>query len=155
MCKFSSDMVKRRKLFRVWKPREGHQSKGSNYDIGLSDDELFTGWWTEGSTPFRRNRTGTVKRIVFMSQKGDRAFMEWWCDEIRKRGYQCILREKGKNDFELEGDLASAWLFHKRIIEPRKAKLPFHKRQVHKEAMRVLPRQIGRGFGQRLRREFK
>ncbi len=69
-------MVKRRKLFRVWKPREGNQSKDSNNYMGLSDDELFTGWWTEGSTPFRRNRTGTVKKIVYLSQKGDMAFVE-------------------------------------------------------------------------------
>ena len=65
------------------------------------------------------------------------------------------MREKEKGDFELEGDLASAWLFQKQIIEPRKAKLPKHKRSVHKEAMRVLPRQIGRGFGEKIRSQFK
>ncbi len=36
----------------------------------LSDAELFTGWWTEGSTPFRRKRReATIKKIVYLSQK--------------------------------------------------------------------------------------
>jgi hypothetical protein len=65
------------------------------------------------------------------------------------------LREKEEGDFELSGNLASAWLFHTQVIEPRKMKLPLHKRKVHTEAMTVLRRQIGRGFGQKIRSQFK
>jgi hypothetical protein len=147
-------MAAQKRLFRRWTPREDGKKK-ADVSMSLSADELFTGWWTEGSTPFRRSRTGTIKSIVYLSQTVDKTVMEWWSDEIMKQGYSCILREKEKGDFELEGDLASAWLFHKQIIEPRKAKLPRHKRSVHDEAMKVLPRQIGRGFGEKIRSQFK
>src|SRR5580658_6390201 len=101
-------MVKRRRLSRAWKPRVTDPYISTVDVIALSEDELFTGWWTEGSTPFRKNRSGTVKRIVYLSQKGDRAFMEWWSDQISEKGYRCTVREKDKDDFELEGDLGSA-----------------------------------------------
>lgn len=52
----------------------------SMVDRELSEDEPFTGRWTEGFTP-RKNRTGTVKRIVHTSQKGDRPFVEWRGDQ--------------------------------------------------------------------------
>jgi hypothetical protein len=81
--------------------------------------------------------------------------MEWWGEEIRRRGFDCELREKEKGDFELAGNLASVWLFHSQIIEPRKTKLPLHKRKVHTEAMAVLRRQIGRDFGEKIRSQFK
>jgi hypothetical protein len=81
--------------------------------------------------------------------------MEWGCDEIRKRGFDCNLREKDEDDFKLEGSLSSAWLFHVQIIEPRKMKLPIDRRKVHEEAMAVLPRQVGRGFGKKIRRQSK
>jgi hypothetical protein len=96
-----------------------------------------------------------VKRIVYLSQTGDRTFMEWWCEQIKEHGFDCVLVEREKGDFELAGSLASAWIFHVRIVEPRKEKLPLHKRKVHNEAMRVLPRQIGRGFGEKIRSQFK
>ncbi|MDA4135430.1 MAG: hypothetical protein OK449_00345 [Thaumarchaeota archaeon] len=148
-------MVKRRRLSRAWKPRVTDPYISRVDVIALSEDELFTGWWTEGSTPFRKNRSGTVKRIVYLSQKGDRAFMEWWSDQISEEGYRCTVREKDKDDFELEGDLGSAWRFHSRIIEPRKAKLPLHKKRVHELAMKVLPRQISRGMGKKIRSQLK
>jgi hypothetical protein len=147
-------MAGQKRFFRRWTPREDGK-KEADVSTSLSADELFTGWWTEGSIPFRRSRTGTVKRIVYLSQTGDKTFMEWRSGEIKKQGFSCILREKEKGDFELEGDLAPAWLFHEQIIEPRKAKLPRHKRSVHDEAMKVLPRQIGRGFGEKIRSQFK
>ena len=148
-------MTKQRRLSRAWKPPVRNPKVPSPDVISLSEDELFTGWWTEGSTPFRKNRSGTVKRIVYLSQKGDRAFMEWWSDQISKKGFRCTVREKEKDDFELEGDLASAWLFHNRIVEPRKAKLPLHKKRVHQLAMKVLPRQIPRGLGEKIRSQLK
>jgi hypothetical protein len=147
-------MVQRRKFFRSWRPS---QDKKKEDDVGrnLSEDESFTGWWTEGSAPFRRSRTGTVKRIDYLSQTGDKTFMGWWCEEIRRHGYDCELREKERGDFELSGNLASARLFHTQVIEPRKMKLPLHKRKVHIEAMTVLRRQTGRGFGEKIRSQFK
>lgn len=39
------------------------------------------------------------------------------------------MREKEDENFDLDGSLASAWLFHLEIIEPRKNKLPLHKRR--------------------------
>jgi hypothetical protein len=81
--------------------------------------------------------------------------MEWWCEQIQAHGFDCELLEKEKGDFELAGSLASAWMFHSRIVEPRKEKLPLRKRKVHSEAMQVLPRQIGRGFGEKIRSQFK
>jgi hypothetical protein len=79
---------------------------------------------TEGSTPFRRSRTGTVKRIVYLSQTGDKTFMQWWSDEIMTQGCGCILREKEKGDLELEGDLASAWPFPQADYRTKKGKTP-------------------------------
>jgi len=144
-----------KRRFKVWHPPPYRKNDEIQEGRSLSEDELFTGWWTEGSTPFRRSRTGTVKRIVYLSKTGDRTFMEWWCDEIKRLGFDCVLVEKEKGDFELAGSLGSAWIFHSRIIEPRKEKLPLHKRKVHIEAMSVLPRQIGRGLGQKIRSHFK
>jgi hypothetical protein len=147
--------VGQRRRFRTWNPPPDRKRNEAGAVRSLSEDELFTGWWTEGSTPFRRSRTGTVKRIVYLSQTGDRTFMEWWCEQIKEHGFDCVLVEREKGDFELAGSLASAWIFHVRIVEPRKEKLPLHKRKVHNEAMRVLPRQIGRGFGEKIRSQFK